>query len=975
MIKLPSLHCNSEYSFQESTITIDNLIKLAKKESLKELVITDHNNMFGVFEFYKKCLANSIKPIIGVDLDVDDYRLILLAKNYDGFCELTKLSSRKMKGETIKWDDIRPGNIIIIDHPTHGYRFKNKAFPKFEEFFLPTTEDIPNAVFVNETRILKKEDNEAIGIMSAQKYNSDLFLSNLLPYQCQYNENLVQVKQIKNILNSCNLVMPNLNLSLPTFNPDSEKTSSQLLYEITKSNFAKIFDKTVDKKYIERLKSEFTVIDKLGFSDYFLIIHDIVQWTKSKNIAVGPGRGSAAGSLIAFVLGITEIDPLKFDLLFERFLNIERKSLPDIDIDIQDSRRHEVIEYVFNRWNKNCVAQISTFSRLGPKSALRDVGRVMNVPNRDMNLLTSLISQHEEDSDTLDNAYKNSTRFRAMVDSRHEYTLLFRRAKLLEGLARQHGTHAAGIVISKNVLENQFPTLLSTTNNLNQLQMTIDYLEENGLLKIDLLALRNLTILKDIEKQIFLQHNKKLDIKRIPLDDAKTNQLLSSADVSGLFQLESSRGMKSTLSEVGVDNFNDLVAIISLFRPGPMEQIKVYAKRKKGEEMVPKVSEEFDEITKNTYGIIIYQEQIMQLAQKMASMSFADADIFRRAISKKESSDFSSMREKFLHGAEQNKIDRKLAQDIFELIQKFANYGFNKSHAVAYGTLTYRLAYLKAHFPLEFYTSLINSNIGSQDALKRYILEAKQKGIKVIAPKINFPTKDVIINNKQIILPFSIIKGLGNVVENKIITECAKGKFADFYDIVLRLYSGDVSEGQIRTLINANVFRDFGNMQSLIDSLPIAMRFAKLNTVIVNDEIKIIDSILPKPKMVASKRNIDDEINNENALFGFSLNAFHTEKFENKKLLSDFKKDESEEVVLWFTKKKIFIDKNKQEFASVTLSDSSMQVSATAFASVWKFIDQTPENSLVKVLLQAEIFNNRLTYKIIKPWKVIEDEN
>lgn len=975
MIKLPSLHCNSEYSFQESTITIDNLIKLAKSESLKELVITDHNNMFGAFEFYKKCTINKIKPVIGVDLDVEDYRLIVLAKNYDGFCELTKLSSRRMKGETIKLDDIRPGNIIIIDHPTLGYRFRNKTLPKFEEFFIPSSEDVPNAVFVNETRILKKEENEAISIMTAQKNGADLLLSNLLPYQFQYNENDVQVKQISHILKSCNLTIPSASLLLPTFDANEEKTSSQLLYEIAKKNFTTIFDKTVDKQYIERLKNEYIVIDKLGFSDYFLIIHDIVQWAKGKNIGVGPGRGSAAGSLMAFVLGITEIDPIKFDLLFERFLNVERKSLPDIDIDIQDSRRHEVIEYVFDRWKKDCVAQISTFSRLGTKSALRDVGRVMDIPTRDMNLIVSLISQNDDDNDTLENAYKNSARFRAIIDSRQDYTLLFKRAKLLEGLARQHGTHAAGVVISSNPLENNFPTLFSTTNNLNQLQMTIDYLEENGLLKIDLLALRNLTILKDIEEQVFLQHNKKIDIKRIPLDDVKTNQLLSAADVNGLFQLESSRGMKSTLGEVGVDDFNDLVAIISLFRPGPIEQIKVYARRKRHEEAVPKVSPEFDEITKKTYGIIIYQEQIMQIAQKMANMSFADADIFRRAISKKDGDNFFLMREKFLQGAEKNSISKNIAEEIFELIQKFANYGFNKSHAVAYGTLTYRLAYLKAHFQLEFYTALINANIGSQDSLKRHILEAKQKGIKIIAPNINFPTKSVLIKNKQIILPFSIIKGLGALVETKIIDECTKGKFTDFYDIILRLYKSGVSENQIQTLIKANVFRDLGNMQSLIDSLPIAMRFAKLNTVVVKNEIQIIDSILPKPKMIVSKRNIEDEINNEVALFGFPLNAFYTQKFANKKQLSDFKENESAEMVLWFAKKRVLLDKNKQEFAVVTLSDASMQIGATVFASVWKFIDNTPENSLVRATIQTEFFNNRLTYKIIKPWEVIKDEN
>lgn len=957
-----SLHTNTEYSFHESTIRIDSLISFAKEKGLKSLAITDHNNMFGAYEFYTKCKANGIKPILGLDLDVEDFRLILLAKNYLGFKELARLSSLKMKGNNISQKDINTINLFVIDHPVHGFYAKTKKLLKLENYFIATSDDVANAVWVNETRILTESENEAISILETTDTN--IVWKNYKPYQLEADASKAPVRQAISIANECNVEIPKKVNHLPKYKNPEGISSDDFFKKILQENFKQLFP-NLDKKYLERLKFEVSVIQKLGFSDYFLIIWDFIKWAKSKGISIGPGRGSAAGSLVSFTLGITEIDPIKYDLLFERFLNPERVSMPDIDIDIQDNRRDEVVEYLFEKYGQNNVAHITTFSRLGAKSAIRDVARIMNIPVRDVNTLSKLIPSDL----TLAESYKLNTKFRAYINSNEQYIKLFKYSSSIEGLPRQIGTHAAGVVISENRIDHEFPTLLNS-EGLNQIQYSMEHLEENGLLKIDLLGLKNLTILQDIQVEVWNTYKKKVDLRKIPDTDELTNELLSLGETNGIFQLES-YGMKDTLSKVKVSGLDDIVAIISLYRPGPMDSIPVYAARKANKEQWNQINPVFDKVTKNTYGIMIYQEQIMQLAQEFAGMTFGQADILRRAISKKNLEQIDSMKQMFINGALAKGFNREQIEEIFELIEKFADYGFNKSHAVAYGVLAYRMAYLKARFKLEFYTALLQASLGSQDSIKKYVTEAKANHIEVLPPSITSSQKKVVNVDKKIILPLVIIKGFGNVAEDKLIAERSNGKFTDFFDAVSRLKLAGLGSSNIKLLIQANAMREFGNMQTLLDALPSAERYTDLITIEENG-IKKLEAFIPKPRLMTQERNLVDEMNNEVAVYGFSLNAYPTTGLELKDKLTNIKLNEPVEVVIYYSGARVLKDVNNSEYAIAYVSDSTADIELKIFASDWKFVNITKKGAVVKAFIVMKEFNSRFSYNLVKPWKEIK---
>ncbi len=971
MTVFTSLHTNTEYSLLESTIKIDSLISFALEKGLESLAITDRNVMFGVAEFVAKCNKNGIKPIIGIDLDVEDYRLILLAKNFYGYQELSKLSSRKQHGEDIALTDISTADIFVIDHPDFGHYAKTKRQLNVSNYFVGTTnEDLPNAVFIKDTKILKKSENKALeiltsiangGVMPKESYDYE-------PYLAEGKIESQTIKQAIVIANECNVVFPTIKNMVPKYSSPNNLSSESYFKKLITDGSANLLKDVADKgKYVQRIKHEVSIIEKLGFTDYFLILWDVVAWAKSQDIVVGPGRGSAAGSLVSYLLGITEIDPLKFDLLFERFLNPERISMPDIDIDIQDVRRDEVINYLFQKYGKDNIGLISTFSRLGAKSSLRDSARAMGIQVRDVEAISKAIPMNA----SLKEAYETSSRFRAAIDKTSEYTVLFNNAMLIEGLPRQRGTHAAGIVISNNPLIESVPTM-EGPNGHNQVQFTMDHLEEHGLLKIDLLGLRNLTIIKRIQEEIYTNYKKRVDLKQIPLDDSKTNDLLSRADTNGIFQFES-YGMKSTLAKIKVSSLDDVVAILSLYRPGPMEYIDTYAARKAGLKKIKSIDKAYDEIVNQTQGIIIYQEQIMMIAQSYAGMSFAQADILRRAISKKKHSLISSLKEVFFDGATKNGHSNETTEEVFAMIEKFANYGFNKSHAVAYGMLSYRFAFLKARFPFEFYTSLLESSTGSQSAIQKYVNEAKAKKIKIIAPDVNLSQRKVVNENKSIILPLNIIKGFGEVANTKLINERENGKFEDFFDFISRVKNAGIGEPTINQLIQANALREFGNTQTLLDALPMAIRYSSMIT-IVRDGVKIIDTtIIAKPKLLVQKSNIKSEIAYETKLLGFQLSAFATLEFEKEKKLIDIAKNKSEEVVVFIERIKKMKDKNGSGMARVIVSDSTNRIEITIFASAWKFVENVKTGAIVEALISRKEFNGSDSYNLIKPWKEVQN--
>lgn len=953
---LVSLHTNTEYSFLESTIKIDSLVNFAKNNGLKELVITDHNSMFGVADFIYKCNKNNIKPIIGLDLDVKEGRIILLAKNYEGYQNLCELSSKKMRNNEISINEINAENLFLINHPTKGLKTKPELNNYYDE-----------EVFVVETRILDKSENEAIKIIDSLKSGSLINDDYDYPgYTTEFDESNPKHKLVDEIVKQCNVVFPHVSNPVPHFeNPDGTSSNEYIKKIIKKNAEAVLKDKPNKDIYVERIKYELSIIEKLGYEDYFLIIWDLIKWSRDNNILIGPGRGSAAGSLISYILKITEIDPIEYDLLFERFLNPERVTMPDIDIDIQDNKRELVVKYLFEKYGSHNVGLISTYQTLAAKSSLRDVARLMGISNGDATALTKLVPLDTN----LDDAYKSSSRFRAAIDKSEEFTRLFELAKKIEGLPRQHGTHAAGIVLAQDLLTKMVPTL-DSSDKLNQVQFSMDHLESFGLLKIDLLALRNLTILQSIQDEVWKNYQKKIDLTRISKTDSITNELLTSGLTNGIFQLES-YGMKKTLSDVGVSSIDDVIAILSLYRPGPMDYIPLYAKRKMGKEKIEMIAQEYDDELKNTYGIIVYQEQIMKIAQKFAGMSFGQADILRRAIGKKNNNLIQSLKETFINGAISKGKTKDVAERVYSMIEKFADYGFNKSHAVAYATLSYRMAFLKARFPFEFYTAVLESSTGSLKSMQLYISEAKARGINVVAPNINISELFVTNKDKKIVLPLSIVKGLGGVANNKIIEERSKGAFQDFFDLVARLKINSLGEGVILSLIHGNALRDFGNMQTLIQALPQALRYAEMITTTVGGNKELNFSILQKPTLVEVEPSHKESSNFEKAIYGFNISLFATSPYEKDHRLVDFKENEIHTIPLRIKSIKKMTAKSGSPMALITAADSSTTIEFFVFGSMVESIGSVKKDTIVEAQMQLKTSKSQKRYNLLKPWEVI----
>lgn len=966
-MKFTPLNINTEYSFHESAIKIDDLIQFAKDNNLDSLVITDRNSMFGVAEFVAKAKKNNIKPIVGLDLDLGKYRFTLLAKNYDGYKILCHLSTKKMKNKEIKLSEINSPYLFIIDHPTQGYFAQEDKLLEYENFYIGSTDDKHHGtVYFQEGKAFNEEQLNVLELITKMN-NIEIDMKSIKTININPDEHMSCVQQAIKIASMCNVEFETDKSIMPRFKTPDGTNSKKYIKEIINKNASKLLKEKDVQVYKDRIKREMKIIEELGYEDYFLIIWDLIKWAKERDILIGPGRGSAAGSLISYLLNITEVDPIEYGLLFERFLNPERISMPDIDIDIQDNRRNEVVNYLFDKYGSDNVSLISTFSKLGAKSALRDVARYLEIPVRDVNSITKLISSEM----SLEQSYKEISRFRAIIDSSSEYTKLYKLSSKIEGLPRQFSTHAAGVIISEKPIVDKAPTI-SGADGFNQVQYSMDYLENHNLLKIDLLGLRNLTILKKIQDEIYINHNKRVDLLKIPLNDKKTNELLSSGDTNGIFQLES-YGMRKTLSSVGVSSLDDIVAILSLYRPGPMDNIPLYADIKNGKKKMELVSKEIDRITEATYGIIIYQEQIMQIAQDFSGMSYGKADILRRAIGKKKMSLIDSMKSQFIDGAVNKGATRELSERVFNLIEKFANYGFNKSHAVAYSVLSYRMAYLKARFKFEFYTALLDSSVSSQATTMKYVSEAKSKGIIVKSPNVNSSNFNVVNNKSEIILPLQIIKGFGDSAAEKLLNERNKGKFEDFFDFVSRVKNAGIGESSLILLIESNSLSDFGNVQTLTDSLPSALRYANMITYVEEGQNKIDPSIVSKPKLIVQKRDIESEIFNEKKLFGFQINAFITGEYEKEDKIIDIKSGETKEVVFLVERIRKSKSKAGSEYARVTISDSTTSCEILAFGKVYKFIADAKESVIVSGKIEMTYKNGESTYILRDYWKEVKN--
>ncbi|WP_322908744.1 DNA polymerase III subunit alpha [Mycoplasmopsis felis] len=822
------LHTNTEYSFLNSTIKVQDLLNESKKRNQKYITLTDYQNFYALQYYWEFLDEYNFIPIIGVEVNLrENFRVILIAKNNNGLKFLFKLITNVSQKETPSFYDLENPDIYMIDHQELGSQIKGIELLKVPNNFYLNNKKKQHikTVYAPVKRILNYEDNEILPLL---KHISNPNQENIVYSEYFNDEEFSDLDEevyqnMLNIVSNINISRPSSEIKLPKFSNNNKEILSK---KILGKKFKELIKHYDEKIVLERIKKEIKVIDELGFMDYFLIIHDAIAYAKSNNINIGPGRGSASGSLVSYLLDITTINPLEFDLLFERFLNTERISMPDIDIDIQDTRRDEVFEYLKNKYGSSHFGLISTFQTLATKNSIRDVAKyltdknILNLSKPEVDKVCASISIKDL---SLTYAYENNSKYRLIIS---KYPKLHELASKIEGFPRQVGIHAAGVVLCNSELNQLVPTHYSD-NGYQQIQMTMNYLERYGLIKIDFLGLKNLTFIQGIENQ--LPSSRHFDYimndSYSLFNDQLTFNLLNQQYTDGIFQLESPQ-MRATIKQVNVDSFDDIYAIISLFRPGPAAYIKEYANNKKDPSQIIKIHPLYDEIVKPTFGIIVYQEQIMQIVQKVANMNFNQADTFRRAISKKDDKYLKIYKDTFFEGGLKNGLSYDKLQEIYSKIEKFANYGFNKSHAVAYALISYKMAYYKSRYPLIFYKSLLSDASADLDNIKRYSNEAYETNILVKAPEINISTNQAEISKKDIYLPLVMIKGIGTVAVSKIINERNNnGLFKNFISSCLRLRDVGIGESILEILIKAGTFRTFGNVVELLNVLPTINEF------------------------------------------------------------------------------------------------------------------------------------------------------
>ncbi len=855
------LYIRSVNTLLSSMCTIPALVKKCKELGCGAIGLVDKNVLSGAMSFYNECQKENIKPILGLEVDVKleqrKMGVILYAKDDIGFSNLMKLSSlictrseKEIDIETLnkyknhnflvlKSDDM-PLSIAYLnsDDLEEALKRQNELFGEYLVGFV-NHDYAFNLKRDNELRPFLKKNNISIVALSLCLYLEKEDYEEFEVLKCIRDKKLLkddayfekdreikllddryEKEDIKNqdiLASKCNVKM-DFHTTLPKYETPNNIPSKDYLIALCKEGLKRRLKGSVTSCYISRLEYELSVITKMDFEDYFLIVYDFILYAKKKGIVVGPGRGSAAGSLVSYCLGITEIDPLKYDLLFERFLNPERISMPDIDTDFPDDRRDEVVNYVKEKYGKDHVGHIVTYGTLKAKQVLRDVARVLNYSVAEVDSICKMIPGLNT---TLMDAYNGIPLFNQKINSEQRYRRLFKIALKLEGNPRHESTHAAGIVFSLKPLSEVVP-ITSIETDLYSTQYSAEYLEPMGLIKMDFLGLRNLGIIAEVLDQI----NPPININNIPLDDFKTFELIKNVNLLGVFQLESN-GMQNLARKMLPNSFEELSMMIALFRPGPMENIPEFLNNRAHKDKITYLTKDLEPILRETYGIIVYQEQIMTIARRLANFSYGKADLLRRAMSKKKGKELEKLKPEFIDGCMANGYDEVLANKLYDLILRFANYGFNKSHSIAYGLLAYRMAYLKANYPLYFYKALLNGSTRNVDKTFDYIKEIKSRGIKLNGISINRSKSEYLIEDNSILLPLVICKDVGNSVALKIEEVQSKGIMKDYIEAVCRLSENGVDIKSIANLICAGAFDEFKlSRYTMVDNLPRVVQYA-----------------------------------------------------------------------------------------------------------------------------------------------------
>ncbi|OHA71171.1 MAG: DNA polymerase III subunit alpha [Candidatus Wildermuthbacteria bacterium RIFCSPHIGHO2_02_FULL_49_9] len=897
MGKFTHLHVHSHFSLLDGLPKIDQLLDRVKELGMDSIALTDHGNLYGAVEFYKKAKEKGIKPILGAEIylafegmdqkrpRVDDtiYHLVLLVKNQEGYRNLVKiLTEGHLRGfyykPRVDEEFLRQhaGGLIALSGCLNGkiprqlLAKKKKGAQEtallYEEIFgkgsfyleLQKHENIPEQNTVNQgllelsqklnipvvatadSHYIRPEDAEAQDILmlintgsrpddpERLTLSSDDFSLKSAQDMARFFSDIPQaLENTQLIAEQCVLELELGKTRLPVFPLPQGKSADEYLKELCLERFREKPALQSNPEAAKRLEFELNAIGQTGFAPYFLIVQDFVNWAREKHIVVGPGRGSVGGSLVAYVLKITNINPLQYNLLFERFLNPGRTSgLPDIDLDFADYRRDEVIRYVADKYGADRVAQIITFGTMAARAVVRDVGRALGYEYSYCDRLAKLIPFTYNLKQTLEEV----TEFKELYDTDERAKKLIDLGMKLEGVARHASTHACGVVIASEPLDLLVPLQHPTQNDQHIVtQYEMHSIEDLGLLKMDFLGLKNLTIIEDTLKRIYAIYGKNIDIDSIPQDDPAVYKLFQDANSIGIFQVES-EGMRRYLRELKPTEFEDIIAMIALYRPGPMELIPEYIARKHGRKKVEYLHPKLEPILKNTQGICIYQEELMQIARDLAGFSMAEADVLRKAVGKKIRILLLEQKEKLIEGMMKNGIDQKVANRLWEWVLPFARYGFNKSHSAAYATIAYQTAWLKTYYPVEFMSALLTAERNDIERIAFLIEETKKMGIEVLPPDLNesFSNFSVVPGKHQIRFGLLAIKNVGEGIVEAIIRERkGRGPYVGISDFVSRVSSTNLNKKSLESLIKTGVFDAFADRNKLLFNLERLLQAAR----------------------------------------------------------------------------------------------------------------------------------------------------
>ena len=993
------LHVRSAYSISRGILRLPQIVDLALKNDMKAICLSDYHSMHGAYDFYTLCKKNKIKPIFGLEVrvirqDNDFVYVNVLAKNNDGYHKLLELSTYLctqsndgieieklheyvedcyvivLNGglyETSIIQENKQGVIDVLDE-LHlckdvylGLIHADAALWRVRQEFIKDICKEYQCGYVPVSRILyeKNGDEEYLQVMDGIRLGKSV---KTIGEMRQMNRNFKTKEEMRKMyleedLEICDRMADSIcvdleseHSELPHFPLPENVTSDIYLKKLCMVGLKKRLNNQMNPVYLKRLEEELAIIHSMHFDDYFLIVWDYVRYSKSQGILTGVGRGSAAGSLVAYVLGITHIDPIQYGLLFERFLNPKRVTMPDIDIDFMDSRREEVIQYVMEKYGKDHVAHIVTFNTLKAKQVLRDVGKYFEINNYDIDLLAKKISSTNM---TLMEAYNTNSAFKQAVHSKKELTKLFEYALQLEGLPRHISTHPAGIIIGENSLHDHVP-LIRLDDGSVATQFSHENLEALGYLKMDFLGLRNLTIIDEIVQDIKKDTNETIDLLHLDTSDPKTLEVFQSVNTTGIFQFDGD-GIRLFLKQLKPKNFDEIVIANAMYRPGPMDTIPSFIEKRNRNEFVS-IDPRLDSIVSSTNGFLVYQEQIMALAQQMAGFSYGKADIMRRAMSKKKEKELLVLKEDFEKGALEKGYSKEKIEEVYSLIMKFANYGFNKSHSVSYSYIAFQLAYLKAHYPSYFFKALLNSVIGDEKKTFEYMMDGKKYNLKFLTFSINASLSSYTIENGALRPPLSLVKGIGGIVIHEILMEKeVRGPFKDYIDFVSRMNSKKVNKKHIESLIDVGALDSKQlSRASMLQALDDVIQYGELVRIETNEETQFDFTIVSRPSIKQIKDRNSLRLEREKNALGFyysshPLTIIKKAMGKELPLKSIFQDEISDFIVCVIARKKETRTKSGKLMCFLSLQDEIDQVDATVFDREYQQIQDCKVGDFVVV--------------------------